>query len=422
MIISILEVETITSQLAFTQNYLVTHLDFNTWMELIHKAYGINGLIGVTYVILALYRNITLELTGFFPFLFLFGDQGAGKSNFVNFFLHLFGEPNYGISLLNSTDKGFSRSLTQRSNALYYLKEYTNAIDKKTVDVFKTGYDGELYTMAQKSNDNKTTTLEISSACMVDGNELPSSEAALFARMIVLHFEDNTFSKESTQAYKTLLQEKEHGFCNITREILKHSDLIKTKFKTEFETIFQELKNELSNETELADRQIRHVALLLAPYKLLQDKFNFPISFQAYKESVIENVKKQDDMANDLKDITIFWNAVAYKLADPYTDIRENTHYAKDPITKVLYIKFNLLYPVYADYVNKNKLHFLDMNSLRSLLTSKGNKSFIPNTSQPSRKSKCVTHSKIKSSYMFRYKDISDSEGIIVDGVELAIK
>lgn len=124
----------------------------------------------------------------------------------------MFGEPNHGISLLNSTDKGFSRSLTQRNNSLYYLKEYTNAIDKKTVDVFKTGYDGELYTMAQKSNDNKTTTLEISSACMVDDNELPTSEAALFARMIVLHFEDNKFSDDSTHAYKTPFKRKRTRF------------------------------------------------------------------------------------------------------------------------------------------------------------------------------------------------------------------
>ena len=403
-------------------SYKAGNLNFIFWTELIYKAYGINGLIGVTYVILALYRNIILELTGFFPFLFLFGDQGAGKSNFVNFFLHLFGEPNHGISLLNSTNKGFSRSLTQRSNALYYLKEYTNAIDKKTVDVFKTGYDGELYTMAQKSNDNKTTTLEISSACMVDGNELPSSEAALFARMIVLHFEDNIFSKESTQAYKTLLQEKEHGFCNITREILKHNTLIRTKFKSEFETIFHELKTELTGELELADRQIRHVALLLTPYKLLQNKFNFPIEFQAYKESVVENVKKQDDMANELKDVTIFWSSFAYKLSTPYNDLLENTHYAKDPIKKILYIKYNQLYPCYSDYVNKNKLHFLDMSSLRSLLTSKGNKSFIPNTSQTSRKAKCYTHAKIGSCYKFKYKDSPESNGIIVDGVELPIK
>jgi len=401
--------------------YKAGNLNFNTWSDLIYKAYGINGAIGISFIILALYRDYILELTGFFPFLFLFGDQGAGKSNFVNFFLYLFGEPNHGISLLNSTDKGFSRSLTQRSNALYYLKEYTNAIDKKTVDVFKTGYDGELYTMAQKSNDNKTTTLEISSACMVDGNELPTSEAALFARMIVLHFEDNKFSEETTDAYKTLLKEKESGFCNVTRELLKHRNLIEKTFKKEFNGIFQEIKTQLVSEIQLADRQIRHIALLLAPVKMLQNKFTFPFDFETYKESVIENMKKQDEMASDLKDVSIFWSAIAFKIADPYSGIREGSHYIKDPIKKILYIKFKLLYPCYADYVNKNKLHFLEMNSLRELLTSKGNKSFVANTSQKSRNVKSYTHKMLGSCYMFNYEDADESKGIVIDGVELAI-
>lgn len=401
--------------------YKAGNLNFNTWSDLIYKAYGINGAIGISFIILALYRDYILELTGFFPFLFLFGDQGAGKSNFVNFFLYLFGEPNHGISLLNSTDKGFSRSLTQRSNALYYLKEYTNAIDKKTVDVFKTGYDGELYTMAQKSNDNKTTTLEISSACMVDGNELPTSEAALFARMIVLHFEDNKFSEETTEAYKTLLKEKESGFCNVTRELLKHRNLIEKTFKKEFNEIFQEIKTQLASEIQLADRQIRHIALLLTPVKLLQNKFTFPFDFETYKESVIENMKKQDEMASDLKDVSIFWSAIAFKIADPYSGIREGSHYIKDPVKKILYIKFKLLYPCYADYVNKNKLHFLEMNSLRELLTSKGNKSFVANTSQKSRNAKSYTHKILGSCYMFNYEDADEAKGIVIDGVELAI-
>lgn len=401
--------------------YKAGDLNFDSWAELIYKAYGINGAVGISFVILALYRDIILDITGFFPFLFLFGDQGAGKSNFVNFFLYLFGEPNHGISLLNSTDKGFSRSLTQRSNALYYLKEYTNAIDKKTVDVFKTGYDGELYTMAQKSNDNKTTTLEISSACMVDGNELPTSEAALFARMIVLHFEDNKFSEETTEAYKTLLKERDNGFCNVTRELLKYRNHFEKYFKTVFNEVFQQVKTIISNETELADRQIRHIALLLTPVKLLQGRLQFPFDLDTYQEAVIENAKMQDEMASDLKDVTIFWSAFAYKLADPYSDIRKDIHYVKDPIKKILYIKFKLLYPCYTDYVNKNKLHFLEMNSLRELLTAKGNKSFIPNTSQKSRNVKSYTHKILGSSYMFKYEDNPETNGIIIDGVELAI-
>ena len=398
--------------------YQEGEVDFKSWAELIYNAYCINGAIGITYVILALFRDYILELTGFFPFLFLFGDQGAGKSNFVTFFLHLFGEPNHGISLLNSTDKGFSRSLTQCNNALYYLKEYTNVIDKKTVDVFKTGYDGKLYTMAQKSNDNKTTTLEISSACMVDGNELPTSEAALFARMIVLNFEDNKFTKEATDAYKTLLEQKEKGFCQVTKELLKYRSVIERRFKEVYEETFYQLKPVLTSEKEISDRQIRHIALILAPIKLLQDKLNFPFQFGEYKESVIENAKTQDELASNIRDVTIFWEAIAFKLNEAYCEITEGKQYQKDPVKKILFIKFNMLFPYYKEYTRKNNLNDIDASSMLSLLTSKGNTSFIPNTTQKTR-SKSYNKKGFGGCHMFKYETIEEGSGIIVNGVEM---
>ena len=61
------------------------------------------------------------------------------------------------------------------------------------------------------------------------------------------------------------------------------------------------------------------------------------------------------------------------------------------------------------------------MNSLRELLTAKGNKSFVPNTSQKSRKTKSYTHKTLGSCYMYKYDDDENSKGIIVDGVELNI-
>ncbi len=409
--------ESYNGQRKFT--YKEGTLDFTQWSELIYKAYGINGAIGISFIVLALFRDYIISLTGFFPFLFLFGDQGAGKSNYINFFLHLFGEPNNGISLLNSTDKGFSRSLTQRKNALYYLKEYTNAIDKKTVDVFKTGYDGELYTMAQKSNDNKTITLEITSACMVDGNELPTSEAALFARMIVLNFEDNKFSKESTEAYKTLLEHRDKGFCQVTRELLKYRSFIEEKFKKVFDNTFYEVKSSLTKEEEISDRQLSHIALLLSPVKLLQEKLDFPFQYDDYVSAVIENAQSQDELSNDIKDITIFWTAIAFKINEAYSDIRENVHYQKDSVKEVIYIKFRLLYPYYVDYAKKNNLKIMDSHSIKELLTSKGNKSFIPNITQQARSGKAYTKKNFGSCYMFKYETFEDQTGIMINGVEL---
>ncbi len=394
-------------------------MDFEKWAGLIQKAYGLNGAIGVSFVILALFRDYVMRETGFFPFLFLFGDQGAGKSNFINFFLRLFGEPGNGISLLNSTDKGFSRSLTQRKNALYYLKEYTNAIDRKTVDIFKTGYDGELYTMAQKSNDTKTVTLEISSACMVDGNELPTSAAALFSRMIVLHFESNKFTDESTQAYKSLLNNRDRGFGQVTREIHQHRKNFEKSFCTVFENIFEELKTNKANGLSVSDRQFRHMALILSPIKILDQCLTFPISYSDFSEKVIQSFKIQEELSNEIKDVTIFWESIAFKISGRHPEIKENVHYQKDVLKEVLYLKYRLVYPFYAEYVKKNNLRLLDPHSLKELLTSSSNKSFVPNKSQQTRLGKAYTKKNFGSCYMFRFQSATDQRGIVISDVEL---
>lgn len=399
-------------------SYQEGELSFKDWASLIYMAYGINGTIGISFIVLALFRDFIINLTGFFPFLFLFGDQGAGKSNFINFFLHLFGEPGNGISLLNSTDKGFSRSLTQRKNALYYLKEYTNSIDKKTVDIFKTGYDGELYTMAQKSNDNKTITHEITSACMVDGNELPTSEAALFARMIVLNFEENHFTQSSTDAYKKLLKNKDKGFCQVTRELLKSRPYFEKEFKPLYETIFHELKQDLKKDIEITDRQLRHIALILAPVKLLKDRLSFPFKYDNFLQAVIANAQTQSELSNDIKDVNIFWNAISFKRNETYSEIKEGVQYTIDYSKEILFLKYKQLYPFYVEYAKKNNMRILGEHSLKELLTSKGNKAFIPNTTQKARGDKAYTKKNFGSCYMFRFEKTDNGSTILINGIE----
>jgi hypothetical protein len=396
--------------------YIEGSIKTTRWIELIYKAYGLNGLIGFVYVILALYRDIIMEKQGFFPFLFLFGEPGTGKSQFAKMFLSLFGEPLHGISLLNSTDKGFARSLSQYNNALYYLKEYRNSLDSKAVNTFKTGYDGELYTMALKTVDNRTKTHEITSACMIDGNELPTSEAALFARMIVLHYEHNKFTNESAKAFRELLIQKEHGFCQVTRELLKYRPRLEKQFDLQFNETYYQLRSQ-NSEDKITDRQLRHITLLLVPVKLFGEKLGFPVSYEDYRNKVLENGYAQHDLTKSLDDITIFWQALAFKKNEKAYEIAEGKNYIVDKEKSILYIKLRDIYPYYSEYTYRNNLNRLDPSSLVALLTSGGNKYFIPSK----QKARCKTYTKrgFGSCYMFKFEENISTRGIIINEVEL---
>ena len=63
--------------------YLEGPTDFERWSKLYNDAFGDNGVIGILFLILSLFRDIVFENVGFFPFLFLFGDYATGKTSFT---------------------------------------------------------------------------------------------------------------------------------------------------------------------------------------------------------------------------------------------------------------------------------------------------------------------------------------------------
>ncbi|MCG8698391.1 MAG: HAMP domain-containing histidine kinase, partial [Bacteroidales bacterium] len=179
---------------------------------------------------------------------------------FINFFLRLFGEPNKGISLLNSTDKGFSRSLTQRNNALYYLKEYSNSIDKKTVDVFKI--------LKQKEKDaNVIRNQNVELKSMLDKYQEISKEAKRQNDQINLK-------------NKTLIRQEEK---------LKLANATKDKF---FSIIAHDLKNPLSVITTLTDFLENH----------------YDISGEAKKRKYISLINKSSKLLYRLLENLLEWS------------------------------------------------------------------------------------------------------------------
>jgi hypothetical protein len=95
--------------------------DFKTWSLLFYQAFGSNALIGMLYTILALYRDVIFAQVGFFPFLFLFGDFGTGKTSYTENLLSLFGRDTIGTPLNNATIVALSRLVSSRCNSLFYF-------------------------------------------------------------------------------------------------------------------------------------------------------------------------------------------------------------------------------------------------------------------------------------------------------------
>lgn len=414
--------------------YIEGKINFDTWAKLIYEAYGFNGAVGIVFLINCLFRDIVFKQINFFPYLFLFGEAGVGKTTFIDILLRIFGDKDPGVSIKGSTTKAISRSTSQKKNAMIYLKEYDNTISHDLENAFKNFYDGGAYSTAQTSNDNKTHNWLVHSGIILDGNALPTKSSPYFDRNIVLTFEANKFTKESTAAFFKLKGKFDEGFGLVLKEILSHRDYYQERLKMAFDRLYNQIKGYESefegekfpatemffngvNLTKLPDRTINHMAFLLSPYLALSKKLNFPFDFDELTQKVFADAVEKNEMMASINDISLFWDSLNYtKGVEPHR-VAESKHYIKDAYTRILYIKMNELYPVYVDYCKKSNVVFSDKHSLIKLLTSESYKPF----EKGDQKGRGVAYTKngFGSCYRFRFEYNNENACIMVGGKEV---
>ena len=402
--------------------YQAGSLNFEQYTKLYFEAFESNGGIVILYLILSVFGDVIFDQVGFFPFLFLFGAYGTGKTSLVEFLLRIFGKDFKGIPLNNSTGVALSRTMASRKNTIFYLKEYTNDTEASNQDLLLTAYDGTGRSTGIKSNDNRTKSSMVSSSLILDGNELPTQKSAVLSRMILLNFESNQFTVEQKKAFSELEKIQDKGFGKVLTEILQQ----RKYFSDNFLKTFSENRKELEETfpADFAERTMKHVALLLTPAKLLHDKLKFPFSFEEITREVVNNAIEQNRLLKDTSETSIFWNALAYGIKNnSLIEFRpelpdanpKHAHYRVKYAENILQIKLQSIYPDYVKYCKNNNLRFLDFNSLRMLLTSKSNPDFIPSNQKG--RGVYYTDTHFRSCYQFQMKE--ENNVISINEIEI---
>lgn len=411
--------------------YIPGQIGFTEWADLYYKAYGSNGAIAIQYFILTLFWDIVFNQIGFFPFLFLFGAFGTGKTSLTESLLRVFGLDFIGTPINNASQVGLSRTIASRNNTIYYLKEYTQDSDDSVQDLFLTAYDGSGRTTGIKSNDNRTQVAAVKSALMIDGNSLPTQKSAVLSRMILLYFSDNKFTDEQRAAYKLIQTEQENGLGKVVTDILQFRKDFANGFKATFETNVQELRQ--FNKIDFAERTLKHVAFILTPAKLLFQKLKMPFTFNELTHEVVNNAIEQTKLLKQTDELTIFWEAFSHNVTKGYLmEFKQehgngkNAHYRvffgkhnEYETAAILQLKLNMVYSDYVKYCKSNSQKFLDAASLRKLLTSESYKPFIK--SPQKRNGDTLIVKNFGSCYQFFLEKQESEEGTVflINDVEI---
>ena len=411
--------------------YRSSDISFERFAELFYKSNQESGSVGIQFYILSLFRDIVFDCLDYFPYLYLYGEAGGGKTSYIDTVLALFGDKSKGHGLKNITQAGLSRIASQKRNGVIYYKEYKKDVPNYVEDYLKTGYDGQSRTLSLKGTGNQTVSFGIESAGIIDSNFLPTNETAVFDRMIILDFEKNNFTDEQTKAYLELKGYMNKGMAQITRELLKHRELFKEKFKETFYKALDYLKQTKELKKKFPrERIIQHIALVLTPYHILHEKISFPFSFEMLENTIITHAEKQNEKLYEFKPTTVFWQALSffkgeYKVVKFKGDNKSEAHYVKAPIDEnngSIYIKTNKLNILYSYYARHCKAIGTEANNidsfteLKSKLLSKNYEPYQDN-SKGNRVGKNIRG--LGYSFEFRYTTTNNSESICIDGQEL---
>ncbi|HYX05136.1 MAG TPA: hypothetical protein VE912_00240, partial [Bacteroidales bacterium] len=348
------------------------------FINLFVQAYGENGVAGILFLYGAVFRDIIFTELEFFPYLFLFGDFGVGKTSFTEILLSVFYNNYKGISLeANSTPKSIARTANRIRNGLIYLKEFNHKIERSIQGLLKTGYEGVAYSRAQTSNDNKTHDTFINSAIILDGNSLPSGSSAQYSRMIILYFQKSKFSEEQTKAYNMLTEYASSGLGLVLIDILANRKKFENNFRDVFNRIFQKVKLESEEFKNVPERLIKHIAMFLAIYEIVDGALKEIINYQDLLEILANIILEQDQDLSRINRISQFWETFDYLKASGY--VKNGIHYkyaTKTDGDEFIALNLSMLHKLYKRNIISLGGEDIEYNDLLRLI--RNDPAFIP--------------------------------------------
>ena len=245
--------------------------------RLIYDAWGMNGVVALSWTVAGWFVNQVKAETNFFPFLSLFGDPASGKSALVTMLNNIQGREGEGLPVTQlNTKKGAIRTIGQVSGLFTALLE-DNERNEKGFDysIILTAYNrGPLQVQASFSNDLATKENPFLGTLLFSQNLEPFNSKAEKQRTISLEFKTEDLSDSTRAAYEKLIAIDKREIAGIMQQVL----IKRAHFKT-WSKEYIEAQGALR---PMAERRILdNHALVLAFYRLFCSCFDLAIKPEA---------------------------------------------------------------------------------------------------------------------------------------------
>lgn len=271
-----------------------------------------NGRIGLLYYITSLFRDIVFSRFRFFPHIFLFGPPQSGKSTLAWSAMFMFGEPRTPFMLNTGTSVAFYKQFAEFRNSIVWFDEYKNTIDPGRVQSLKTAYDGAGHTKSDNTKDNRNKSIPVLSGCIISGQELPTADAALFTRCILLQVTKTEFTADERSKQDHFNKAIElKGVSHLTAYLSQFRSVFAERFGECYEAEFGHIKKHFEKRG-IDDRITKNMAILLGTYQALKDKLDFPFTADELRQTAFKIMGAQNNLIAGSKETATFWKITHY--------------------------------------------------------------------------------------------------------------
>lgn len=286
-------------------------INFNQWMDLMYKVYGDKAMIGIAFVIAALFRDIIVGQFSTFPHLFLTGQRQSGKTTFSESLTWVFTPMRKSFDLNTGTMVGFFRMVSRIKNIVVGLEEFTDQIHEAKFQTLKAAFDNRGRETGNVSGDKSTTVTKVQSACIILSQYLSTrDDNSLTSRSITLAFQEANYTPEQKMTYARLKSFERKGMTSMLTELLKYRQEIEASLSA----VIEELNRDLikSIKSDYMERMLNNFISIMAPVKILFKKFSFPFTEAEFFKTCMDMIVSSSDMITETEGTAKFWQTLEF--------------------------------------------------------------------------------------------------------------
>ena len=279
------------------------------YVDLMVTVFGENAMVGFSFLLATLFKDLITRIATSFPILCLFGPKGTGKTK-LGFALTSFFYTNYSPpNISGSTKAALAEAIAEVSNAIVHLDEYKQGLERDKQEILKGIWDGTGRTRINLDNDKRREMTAVDCGVILSGQEMPTADIALFSRTLYLTFNKTTFSDEEKQNFERLIRIASRGMTHLTVRLLNMRPAVQGGYRAAWDDTVTDL-SDMTRRDNVEDRTLKNWATVLAAFRVLDQDLGLSFHYSELLRICARMCVDQHSQTRKSNELSIFWKAV----------------------------------------------------------------------------------------------------------------